>query len=96
MRQLIKVRLQTLLTALAVALGAIGLALVAGGMGGPGGDCGTPETGACCSKVKHGTPKGAPTDWQCSCTVGVACPPKGSSMSDCCTSAQTCIDDVCQ
>ena len=89
-----KVRLQTALAALVMALGVIGLALVAGGMGGPVTDCGTPETGACCSKVKHGAPKGAPTDWQCSCTVGVACPPRGSANAECCTT--TCGNGVCQ
>ncbi len=93
MRQLVKVRLQTLLTALAVGLGVIGLALVLGGMSGAGKDCGTPETGACCRKIRHGAPsdKGVFT---CTCTVGVPCPPKGSPTGECCTN--TCSDGVCQ
>ncbi len=91
MRKLVKVRLQTVLTGLAIALGVIGMALMLGGMGPGGGSCGTPETGACCERTRHGAPKG---EFACSCTVGVPCPATGSSHAECCTT--TCSGGVCQ
>jgi hypothetical protein len=84
---------QTVLMLLVVVLGVAGLALVAGGVGKGGGDCGTPETGACCERHKHGAPKG---EFVCSCTVGVPCPPTGSSQAECCPSGSECVGGVCQ
>jgi hypothetical protein len=85
---------QTVLMLLVVVLGVAGLALVAGGIGKGGEDCvGTPETGACCYRLKHGAPKG---EVVCNCDVGVPCPPRGSMQAECCPSGSTCSNGVCQ
>ena len=80
---------QTVLMLLVVVLGVAGLALVAGGMSGT--DCGTPETGACCQRIKHGAPKG---EVSCRCDVGVPCPPTGKMQAECCLNG--CSNGVCQ
>jgi hypothetical protein len=84
---------QTVLMLLVVVLGVAGLALVAGGAGKGGEDCvGTPETGACCYRQKHGASKGG---FVCHCDIGVPCPRGGTMQAECCASGTECINDQC-